>query len=435
MKTAGYKKKIIISLALLGLLSTAFVGTSRAAVTGIINVSVTSDDTNPSNGTCSLREAVQAANTNDIVDGCSAGSPSGTDHIYVPGAIGTYTLSSLDGLTITTSLRITGESTSGVIIDAGSFDRVFFIDAPDQVVILENMTLINGEATNVGTINTIDYGLSGGAIFNNSLLTINNVVFENNDALTSGGGLKNIGTAELYNVSFTGNQSRTGAAISNDGTLIITQGVIYNNGEFATGVEQDRLGGGIDNDRAGIVTLINVTFSGNKADEGGGIRNEGNRMDIVNSTIVHNSGNIVNKNSLLSIQNSIVGLSEDFGVLGEVPPDCVNSGGTFTSLGYNIDTDASCNLTGTGDWQGVSTAALNLGTLQNNGGPTLTHAIQPGSLAINGVVNNSCPEIDQRGYYRSHSSHYTGPYAACDIGAYEAEGLFVLYVYLPLVQR
>jgi uncharacterized repeat protein (TIGR01451 family) len=59
----------------------------------------------------------------------------------------------------------------------------------------------------------------------------------------------------------------------------------------------------------------------------------------------------------------------------------------------------------------VSTDPL-LGTLQDNGGLTFTHALLPSSQAINGGDNSGCPSTDQRGVPRPQG-------AACDIGAYE----------------
>jgi hypothetical protein len=54
-----------------------------------------------------------------------------------------------------------------------------------------------------------------------------------------------------------------------------------------------------------------------------------------------------------------------------------------------------------------------LGPLQNNGGPTPTHALVKGSPAIDAVRNHrNCPDTDQRGMRRSQGK-------GCDIGAVE----------------
>ena len=87
--------------------------------------------------------------------------------------------------------------------------------------------------------------------------------------------------------------------------------------------------------------------------------------------------------------------------------DCA---GGMTSLGYNIASDASCALGGTGDLN--STNPL-IGPLANNGGPTQTHALLSGSPAIDLVpLSSRTVSTDQRGIARPQG-------AACDSGAYE----------------
>jgi hypothetical protein len=81
----------------------------------------------------------------------------------------------------------------------------------------------------------------------------------------------------------------------------------------------------------------------------------------------------------------------------------------FTSSGYNVDGDGSCVLTDPTDLP--NTDAL-LGSLQDNGGPTWTHALLPGSPAIDAIPQADCTVTsDQRGVPR--------PQSPCDIGAYE----------------
>jgi hypothetical protein len=88
-----------------------------------------------------------------------------------------------------------------------------------------------------------------------------------------------------------------------------------------------------------------------------------------------------------------------------------NNGGAdcIESQGYNLVTDPCSALTGPGDISGVDPQ---LTGLQDNGGATLTHALYPGSPAIDAADNSVCPAADQRGTPRPQG-------AACDIGAYE----------------
>jgi len=89
--------------------------------------------------------------------------------------------------------------------------------------------------------------------------------------------------------------------------------------------------------------------------------------------------------------------------------DCF--GGAVTDSGYNIDDDGSCGfvLPSISDY---ATLSKTLGSLANNGGPTQTIALLPGSPAIDYVPKADCPATDQRGDPR------TPP---CDIGAYDTD--------------
>jgi len=68
-----------------------------------------------------------------------------------------------------------------------------------------------------------------------------------------------------------------------------------------------------------------------------------------------------------------------------------------------------------------------LSGLADNGGPTLTMALLPGSPAQNAALTTACPPRDQRGYLRQ---------AACDIGPFELGGapfIPTIWVYLPII--
>ena len=167
-----------------------------------------------------------------------------------------------------------------------------------------------------------------------------------------------------------------GGGIDNGGTLTITGSTI--SGNVASGQHDGQPfggGGGI----SGTVTLTNSTLSGN-----GGISTSG--IDIGNTILNNNSG--------------------------------ANIDGTATSLGYNISSDdGGGNLTGPGDQ--INTDPM-IGPLQNNGGPTLTHALSPYSPAINAGDPNFTPPpfSDQRGspFVRVFNGRI-------DIGAFEVQPL------------
>ena len=159
----------------------------------------------------------------------------------------------------------------------------------------------------------------------------------------------------------------------------------------------------------GTTTLTNSTLSGNTATRGaGGIQNGGGELVLKHSTVANNDapiGSAITNHRPLNVWNSIL------------EGDCSLEGGTVTSEGGNLESPGNtCGLNPSlGDMVGVSTQALNLGSLQDNGGPTLTHLPASGSAAIDKIEPNDCPEAtDQRGVSRPQ-----GP--LCDVGAVEVE--------------
>jgi uncharacterized repeat protein (TIGR01451 family)/MYXO-CTERM domain-containing protein len=88
----------------------------------------------------------------------------------------------------------------------------------------------------------------------------------------------------------------------------------------------------------------------------------------------------------------------------------------IATLGYNLADDDTCNLDETGDMGDV--ADVGIGPLEDNEGPTLTHALLEGSPAIDTGDNDACPNNDQRGSIRPADGDEDGTFV-CDIGAFE----------------
>ncbi len=82
--------------------------------------------------------------------------------------------------------------------------------------------------------------------------------------------------------------------------------------------------------------------------------------------------------------------------------------GAIVDGGHNLNSDASCAFT---DPTSLSNTDPLLGPLADNGGPTLTMALLPGSPAIGAADGTSAPPTDQRGFPR--------PADSADIGAYQ----------------
>lgn len=147
-------------------------------------------------------------------------------------------------------------------------------------------------------------------------------------------------------------------------------------------------GGGFYNDDDGSVTLNNITIGFNTSSSG-----------------IHNNG-------VISSANSIIAATQG----------TANCNGEIFSLGYNLSDDDSCDLMATGD---ISNTNPLLGPLQYNDEETLTHALLPGSPAIDaanpatpGTGNGACETTDQRSAMRPVDGDGDGD-AVCDIGAFE----------------
>lgn len=255
-------------------------------------------------------------------------------------------------------------------------------------------------------------GGDGGGIFNEGgTLAITNSSVSQNQAGTSdpipggsGGGIFNNGTLTIANSSINGNGCALGGGgIASGAAATITSSTVSSNG--ANGQHDGQpwgYGGGI----SGNVTFMNSTLSGNYASlSGGGIKGSG---VITNSTISGNDGGGIVANGPFEIGDTILKAGTGTNIS--------NNGGTITSHGYNVCSDNGGGfLNGPGDQ--INTDPI-LGPLQNNGGPTLTHALLPGSPAIDAGDPSFTPPplYDQRGpgFDRIFNNHI-------DVGSFEAQ--------------
>jgi hypothetical protein len=199
--------------------------------------------------------------------------------------------------------------------------------------------------------------------------------------------------------TITGNSAKIGGGIYNNGstlpggpmaTLTIHNCTISGNSANSGGVVSG-FGGGISNKGGNtIVSVINSTLSGNSADvTGGGINIEnGGRVDIFHCTLSGNSARLV---------GGVDGMARIGNTVLKTGPMGRNLSSDVRSVGYNLSNDnGSGVLTAPGDQ--INTNPM-LGPLQDNGGPTLTHALLTGSPAINKGDPNFTPppDFDQRG--------------------------------------
>ncbi|MEM7706159.1 MAG: choice-of-anchor Q domain-containing protein [Pseudomonadota bacterium] len=443
--------------------------TVRATAVSIL-VTTTIDEISV-NGQCSLREAVQAANSDLPVDVCAAGN--GADLILL--GSGTYTLEivgreedeNLTGdLDLTASLTMVGTGQDQTIIDGGSLDRVINVD-PGSIgvsVSIEGLTIRGGDAErntglredfgggirNHGELTLRDVTLrnniafSGGAIENRGVLTLQRTVLVENIATWDGGGVfiapGATTTIEDSRILRNSAVSSFGGGIGNQGTLALYRSELSDNNALAEGgglfsdsmlqVESSLvasngsdIGGGIFI-QSGTSTLTNVTISGNESrilGNGGGLAASGTgtpNVTLLHVTITDNfpDGIFVDGSGVSStVANTIIA--------GNQVADCVSIENSLMSEGHNLDSDGSCVTDGiNGD---LTRADPGLGPLASNEGPLSTHALVDGSPAIDSGNNDRCAASDQRGIERPLDGDGDGQ-ISCDIGAFEVSRDLIL---------
>lgn len=394
------------------------------------------DDGDFSEGHRSLREAVRLAN-----------SQAGEDTITFAAALNGMTILITGGqMEVTESVIITGNGATQTVLDAGQLSRFFLITGDGANFTLEGVTLKNGR-TNAA-------GARGGAIFSNSasanLVTIRDSILSDNATqvgASQGGAiyLSSDNSLLIERSTLTRNEaggSSSGGAIyaAGNGTLTIVASTLSDNAAV------DDIGGAIfssvrdvairestlSGNRAesggaffsvvGTVAFTNSTISGNQSTRNGaGIFLQFANATVTNSTVTQNhsarfgGGIVTNGNgAVLTLRNSIVSgntatlFAPDFYQGSAAAPTVQNS-----LIGDNQGSDLAATGTATtpgtnGNFIGTHTAPINAGLapLANNGGPTQTHALLPGSRAINRGSNalatdptddNASLTTDQRG--------------------------------------
>jgi len=301
----------------------------------------------------------------------------------------------------------TMEMTGGVVADNGSpsyFGGICNFDTDsmatiDGTIIIEN---IGSGVVNYGTMDLtgVDIGANtAGGGFNYLTMTITDSVVHDNVMTPKAGGIWNVsGTLDIVDTTISGNQvTMWGGGLMNnmDATITIV-------GSTISGNSADIRGAGIYNQ--GEIHITNSTVSGNSAPEGAGIGNNG-EMRLSSVTVANNT-----PDGISSVNIGVTRLLNTI-VADNSAIDC--SGVDFITQGHNLDSDATCMLDpALNDLIAVAPALAPLG---NYGGPTFTHALLPGSPAIDtGASGADCPATDQRGVSRPQ-----GP--ECDIGAYTLE--------------
>jgi CSLREA domain-containing protein len=266
-------------------------------------------------------------------------------------------------------------------------------------------------------------GSSGGAVYNSGTSTFTGCTFNANSAGSDAGALFTDNVATAISCSFTNNTSGAdGGALHSAATFTMTNCLVAGNTASSSGggMEESSISGGVNTSHtsvSGTTTITNTTFANNLAyGTAGGLVNWASNVTLVNDTFTGNrsgSGGGLWCPTSLTLQNSIVAGNSQ--VSGTTPNDIA---GTLSSgSSYNlIGTGGSGGLTNGSNHNKVGIANPGLGVLGNNGGPTQTIALLPGSPAL-GAGNNALVAsgaTDQRGFSRIVNG-------TVDIGAFEVQ--------------
>lgn len=439
----------------------------------LITVDSTADDLNlGTTGNCTLREAIQAANTDAAVDGCASGS--GADTVVIPA--GTYTLTipganedanETGDLDLTSDVTLVGESAGTTLLQAGSslatprVDRVVHALGARSIE-LRDLTIQLG--TPPGDGSTLPSYSGGGILDDGADLTLERVRVRSNSSVIS------------YSiVSFTFG-SGGGIAHASGHLELVDSTVESNYGGYGGGLWVG----------SGTAHLLRTRVSSNTGtDAGGGLFvDAGARLDVEQSSVVRNVANIypcwwwpdacgytsfgggLFSEGTASIRNSLFAWNQAFWsvlpngwepnngveiwandlrlqwstvvvdptidplfvsatVSAAYPGTAVLESsilaggctGSVASEGWNLADSATCGLTAPSDLANVQ---IGLGDLELEPDGSYTVPLLPWSPAIDSGDDATCPPTDVLGAARPIDGNGDGE-ARCDRGANETE--------------
>lgn len=412
-----------------------------------IPVTTGADEFGTAGAGCSLREAVESANTGTAFGGCTAGeSPGGDTITLVPGVTHTLTIpgngedlnatGDLDASTADGPLTIAAAGAGArPTVEAGfpatgpqSNDRLLDVAGSGDLTV-SGVTLTGG---------FVESG-AGGAIrwrapSSGDLTVTGSVLTANSAELVGAIAADTTGVHTIEDSELSGNLAFDLGAIRSTGELRVVRTAVI-----------DNIGGGVIAQKAGPASLelTASTIAGNRigADLSvGGVFAEG-EATIVNSTITGNLGGFVGgvevgapaTISFSTIaENGAPGSSSGFvsGGIGTESGTTVTLSGVILSGNQaglqadncgdgvsvaegpepNLESADTCGLSAAGG--ALVNASADLAPLAANGGPAPTRGLYPGSAALDAGGAACTPVSDQRGAARPAG-------AACDLGAFE----------------
>ena len=405
-------------------------------------VTSSADTGSETSTTGKLSWAITQSNASTSVDDDIAFNLTSGSTVTISGALptitDTVTIDGNDGGTNVT-VQVTNQATSDY--------RVFLINASEETVTIQNMTIKGG---NISSDNN-----GGGIYCENTNLNLESVEVSGSTA-DYGGGIYCYAneaitmSVNINNCTFSGNSALSYAGAyfysshdSNSPTLNTT----ITNSTFSgnTATSDSGLGGGFGNFETGSgtanLTATNCTISGNSAvTDGGGVWCGGTTLTLGSCTIANNRSNVGNttgegggvylSSGILTVQNTIIANNYK-GSAGTTANDYWWDDGALDDKQFNV-----VEAQGGGAYQFGSTNNLldtdpdNLAaSLSYAGGFTQVLAVTAaGNLTASANAGSTTETTDQRGYYRKTGTIYHGDNADAQTsyitrGAYQYYGV------------
>jgi hypothetical protein len=432
-------KKLIAILA--GSLALLVVPSAASADT-----TITVDTSGDGAAGCTLRNAIESADTETGVGTCPAGT--GNDTVVIPGTVASpINLNSELAAGGIGTLNINGPGVGAMTVSGQNAVRVLRVEGP---VAVTNLTIANGAvlaATGAtgGGVNvdaagsvTLDHtrvtgnavgaagaagsaAAFGGGIFADGHLTVIDSTVDANSvvalqsgttgadsALAEGGGIMATGTSgvNVFRSTLNGNGAAASAPAGSAGSFAVGGGIaVGGNGANATSVIASTVS----------ENAVQALGTAGAPSSGGGIFSVATGgTTLTNDTLTANTGQV---GANLSGSGASLG-----NVLLSAPTGGANCNAAVTSAGYNLEDADSCGLTQPTDKINQGFTGLDP-NLASNGGPTQTHALLNTGPAID-AGNSFGLNVDQRGFTRPVD--FSGiPNAAggdgTDIGAFEIQ--------------
>ncbi|MEM7334138.1 MAG: CSLREA domain-containing protein [Chloroflexota bacterium] len=424
---------------------------ARSANTVTVNTLQDEEDGSCQDGDCSLRDAIETANSGDLilfdVSGVIDISPfgilsvtkdlmiNGNNQITISGNNSTNIFEfvpiepnsgeeiafTIEGLTFT---KATGDFGSVIrtyrsVVTVTINNSQFINNSANDGIITTSSTspIIINNSSFVDNISTN----TGGVIFTSGEVEIYNSLFLNNRA-KFGGAIYNVGSTTIHNSQFLHNQAEVGGAITSGSPGDIT----IANSTYAYN-ESSVSGGAIHN--FGLMSIVNSTISSNIASNfGGGIYytvSDFPDLELINSTVTNNqAGNngggiyFSKHNEPIDVVNTIISgnyLSSSMSAndFTEVPAFTSSANNiSVVSHGHNVIGHIEGNVIGfeTDSSDRLNTFNIKIGPLEESSTNLLVHIPMKDSFLLNSGNTEFCPEFDQLGAKRG---------TLCDIGAVE----------------